>query len=581
MCVQILLKNQKMKNSYLHILALALMASVSAQSEKLRISVLEFENNITSPSRDEADAAKLLRDEIEHLVYQAGRYDVISSTERKRILDEQKYQSKSGCVDESCAVEIGQMLGAEKMIVGSVGKLGSIYRMSAKMLDIETGAIERSGSYDTRNNIEDLLINGTSDIVEELIGTSYQNRIGAEQSSNVKMGYISIITDPPGISVHIDGEKIQQKTPIQEMELPVGRHTLVLKSRRYDRISQVIDVKDGSNQPINIIMATKNGPLYIGNQWQKDVNIYIDDVFKGTNPLDIELPFGKHSIRMEKEYYVSSSSEINISDEPISIEPNLLPNEVMVEFITRPRTARAILFVDGIRRGVISSNGLELRLKPGDYTIELKSSDHKKYSAMLSVPPGNYIEKEISLVRKTDKGKKSRKKDEQSHKFAMGIGASYGLPGLYNYNARIVTQSKRTKESYYHFEFAQTVFPFWDEGLEEQTSQQNYTQDVYSEPDDEYYGIARDGGYINGTQFSIGVGSIDGALNMLFGQTEYIGYGLSNDTYSYLGASLKVYLKRMFLELGYISGIDAEDEEFFESKEQIYFQVGFHLTLKL
>ena len=124
-----------------------------------------------------------------------------------------------------------------------------------------------------------------------------------------------------------------------------------------------------------------------------------------------------------------------------------------------------------------------------------------------------------------------------------------------------VSQSKKTKSSYYHFEFARTVFPFWDniDSIYEGGAEYNETTVAVG---DEYYGIEKDGGYIDGMQFSIGLGSIDASLNMLFGQTKYIGYGLNNDIYSYLGASFKLYLKRTFWELGYVVGIDEDDEEF-------------------
>ncbi|MBI9105068.1 MAG: hypothetical protein JEY99_21820 [Spirochaetales bacterium] len=49
--------------------------------------------------------------------------------------------SNSGCVDESCAIEIGQLLSASEMIVGSLGKLGSRYVINVKLIDIATGRV--------------------------------------------------------------------------------------------------------------------------------------------------------------------------------------------------------------------------------------------------------------------------------------------------------------------------------------------------------------------------------------------------------------------------------------------------------
>ena len=51
-------------------------------------------------------------------------YQVLERTEMKRLLSEQKFQY-SGCVDTKCAVELGKMLGAKYMVVGTISKLES------------------------------------------------------------------------------------------------------------------------------------------------------------------------------------------------------------------------------------------------------------------------------------------------------------------------------------------------------------------------------------------------------------------------------------------------------------------------
>lgn len=63
----------------------------------------------------------------------------------KEILDEQKLQA-SGCTDQSCVVELGQLLGARKMVTGSVSKTGDTYNLTLSVIDIETGLIDKSAS---------------------------------------------------------------------------------------------------------------------------------------------------------------------------------------------------------------------------------------------------------------------------------------------------------------------------------------------------------------------------------------------------------------------------------------------------
>ncbi len=63
----------------------------------------------------------------------------------KEVLDEQKFQA-SGCTDQSCAVEMGQLLGARKMVTGSLSKTGSTYNLTLSVIDIETGLVDKNAS---------------------------------------------------------------------------------------------------------------------------------------------------------------------------------------------------------------------------------------------------------------------------------------------------------------------------------------------------------------------------------------------------------------------------------------------------
>lgn len=63
----------------------------------------------------------------------------------KEVLDEQKFQA-SGCTDQSCAVEMGQLLGARKMVTGSLSKTGGTYNLTLSVIDIETGLVDKNAS---------------------------------------------------------------------------------------------------------------------------------------------------------------------------------------------------------------------------------------------------------------------------------------------------------------------------------------------------------------------------------------------------------------------------------------------------
>lgn len=74
-----------------------------------------------------------------------GKYTVIERSSMKEILNEQGFQ-QTGCTDTSCAVKIGKLLSAKKILVGSVMRLGSKLIISGRIIDVEKGIGERAAS---------------------------------------------------------------------------------------------------------------------------------------------------------------------------------------------------------------------------------------------------------------------------------------------------------------------------------------------------------------------------------------------------------------------------------------------------
>ena len=103
-----------------------------------------------------------------HLV-QLGTHQVIERGQMEQILKEQDFQL-SGCTSNECAVEIGRVLGCELMLAGSFGKIGSIYTIDMRIVDVESGSILRTTSYDVRGDVERLLTEGLAGAVRRITG---------------------------------------------------------------------------------------------------------------------------------------------------------------------------------------------------------------------------------------------------------------------------------------------------------------------------------------------------------------------------------------------------------------------------
>ncbi len=119
-------------------LLILLLAIPVFSQEKQTIAVAEFEGQNVS-AMDAVVISNLLRMEI----VKTEKFNVVDRNNMEQILSEQAFQT-TGCTDQECAVKMGKLLNVNKIIVGSVMKLGKIYLINANMIDVKTGKIEKS-----------------------------------------------------------------------------------------------------------------------------------------------------------------------------------------------------------------------------------------------------------------------------------------------------------------------------------------------------------------------------------------------------------------------------------------------------
>jgi len=141
-----------------------------AWGQRTTIALLEFEGKGVSQS-ETSTLTDRLRDEI----LKKGVYNVLERGLMDDVLKEQGFQ-QSGCVTSECAVEVGNMLGVQQMIGGSIGKVGNMYTVSARIIDVGTGEVLKSANYDLIGGIEELLMNGMNQVASELSGIRLNNR---------------------------------------------------------------------------------------------------------------------------------------------------------------------------------------------------------------------------------------------------------------------------------------------------------------------------------------------------------------------------------------------------------------------
>jgi len=127
---------------------------------KEMIAVMDFGAKDVSQSVA-LSVSELIRTEL----INTGKFTVIERSNMKEILKEQGLQ-QTGCTDASCAVKIGKLLSAKKILVGTIMKLGSKLIISGRIVNVETGIGENAAS--GKANSLDQLDGGVVEFVNNL-----------------------------------------------------------------------------------------------------------------------------------------------------------------------------------------------------------------------------------------------------------------------------------------------------------------------------------------------------------------------------------------------------------------------------
>ncbi|MFP4417614.1 MAG: CsgG/HfaB family protein, partial [Chitinispirillaceae bacterium] len=155
-----------MRKIHISLVALVLCLSGIIFSSSAEISIAV--NSFDARGVDEHEA-ELIASRIRSRLVGSEKFRLLERTEMETILKEQGFQKSGSCNEKSCAVEIGQILGVQKMVSGSVGKIGRMYTIAIRVIDVTTGQIEFSVEENCRCSIEEVFTKSSGVLADKLI----------------------------------------------------------------------------------------------------------------------------------------------------------------------------------------------------------------------------------------------------------------------------------------------------------------------------------------------------------------------------------------------------------------------------
>jgi len=132
-----------------------------------RIAVIDFadiQNNVPLISH-------LISETLISELFKTGKFIIVERKLLSGVLEQQKL-NMSGLVDEGTARKVGKLLGVDYIVTGTLINIGDVLNINARMISIESGSIEATGTTDlSKSDLSALKLN-TGEITQAHQSTS-------------------------------------------------------------------------------------------------------------------------------------------------------------------------------------------------------------------------------------------------------------------------------------------------------------------------------------------------------------------------------------------------------------------------
>ncbi|MBN2000622.1 outer membrane protein transport protein [candidate division KSB1 bacterium] len=199
------------------------------------IAVLDLDANGISESE-----AKALSERLRIELFNTKKFQVIERQKMDEILTEQGFQ-QTGCTSTECLVNVGQLIGVQMMVGGSISRIDKYFSLSVRLIDVATGKILEVSGEDVEGSLGIILTQSLKKVAMKLGGMSIE--------SDTLKTYIYITSDPEGANVYID-QKFYGVSPVKIQFDYLGIHDISLRMEGYEQWNKKLDIKKNQTNTV-------------------------------------------------------------------------------------------------------------------------------------------------------------------------------------------------------------------------------------------------------------------------------------------------------------------------------------------
>ena len=174
-----------MKNIRLVTLSFLLSSLLYSQDSRQTVAVIDFDASGISQLE-----ATSLTNRFRTAVGDVGAMRLVERGMMEEVLQEQGFQ-QTGCTSEECAVEVGQLLGVQNMIGGSIGRVGDTFTLDVRMISVQSGISLMTKQKTYAGKIDGLIIE-VEVLAYELYGTTVPDELEARRIAGVPVAAVAV-----------------------------------------------------------------------------------------------------------------------------------------------------------------------------------------------------------------------------------------------------------------------------------------------------------------------------------------------------------------------------------------------------
>lgn len=363
------------KNSFIFIV-LILAVTAFSQTEKINIAV-----NDLSAKGIRQSSADIISERLRSELFMTGHFKVMERNEMSNVLKEQGFQKSGACDEATCLVEVGQLLGVQKIIAGSVGKIGSLYTISLRMINVSSGEIVYTVNEDYDGTIEGF-IRKTIKIVAGKLALGVRRRTAGKAQLG-KKGDIHIISSPTGAEVEIDGVPMTGETPLTIQDISAGKKVITLKRGGY-YATRIVNLLPDDLLKISVNLDVGKGAIKVFSNPEAAI-VYIDGKKEGVTPCKLnDVATGSHNMTLYKDGFFSKDHKIFIKKDKVgSFTATLKPAAYLT---VNANNQAAVILLNGkkVGTGRIKDHTVPL----GNNELCIKAPDFDVWKRTINLPQG-------------------------------------------------------------------------------------------------------------------------------------------------------------------------------------------------